>query len=238
MIDKGFLAQNYWQGCLMLLKRTETSVTCLGSAFLAHSAGYMLTSAHLVEGQDDLIVAPPLPFGEFGKSFLEKVNAVPVKMCASAAGLALIRSEEALNFRVPDDFFGDTESLTPGSQLLYLGYGFGHMNLPILSVGHAILSAKVETGAGNRILIFDNSTLFGMVGGPLVNVTSGKLVGIVTGTFNPFKELPGQKPAGQALPQTAPVGCAVVIDEGIKLLDKQLEKDTEGDPCLKPTPNA
>ncbi len=230
MIDEGFLAQRYWQGCLMLLRRTEDSVTCLGSAFLAHSEGYMLTVAHLVEGQDNLVVAPPLPFGEFGKSFLEKVNAVPVKMCASANGVALIKPEEALDFQVPGDFFGDTKNLTPGSRLLYLGYGFGHMNLPILSVGHAILSAKVETGAGSRLLVFDNSALFGMLGGPLVNVASGKLVGIVTGTFNPFKELPKQGPAGQSLPQTAPAGCAIVIDEGIKLLDQQLEKKGKVDP--------
>ena len=43
--------------CMMLFHRQETEVIFMGSAFLAHPEGYLLTVAHLLHTTDDLLVA-------------------------------------------------------------------------------------------------------------------------------------------------------------------------------------
>jgi serine protease Do len=222
------LAQRYWNGCLMLLNMGENSVNCLGTAFLVNEKGWMLTAAHLVVDLDKLAVSAPPSYTGFAPSYSGKVQAIAVKKLRvdQDADLALLAPEQSFEIQLPPDMFGNSEVLEPGTDMLYLGFAFGHMNLPVLSAGQAILGSKIMTRGGARQLVIDNDARFGMVGGPVISAATGQVVGIITGGFNPFKELPDSaQTAGRSLPPGVAPACASVIEAGVRLIQAESEAE-------------
>ncbi|MFN2257941.1 MAG: serine protease, partial [Desulfuromonadaceae bacterium] len=155
----GTVYQKFSGGCMMVFRREGESIQFLGSAFLVHEDGYLLTVSHILPKEDaDLIVVPSSPGSEFTPISQETVTSVPVKVVRrnQDRDLALIRMEQEIEMQLPDHFIGTAESTIVGNQVMSLGFSFGHQALHTLMAVSAVTSAKVLSRNESRILIFDN----------------------------------------------------------------------------------
>src|SRR5690606_41850419 len=58
------ITRKFRTGCMMLARRRGDAIEFLGSSFIVHRQGYLLTAAHLVGGDRGLVVVPCEPTDE------------------------------------------------------------------------------------------------------------------------------------------------------------------------------
>ncbi|MFN2165301.1 MAG: serine protease, partial [Anaerolineae bacterium] len=51
-------SRNFRGACMMLMREGEDQLSFLGTAFLVHPSGYLLTAAHLVSNTQGLRIVP------------------------------------------------------------------------------------------------------------------------------------------------------------------------------------
>jgi serine protease Do len=136
----------------------------LGSGFIIHEQGYVLTNNHVIEGADTIKVK----MGD-GREFPARVVGVDPK-----TDVALVKIEAKTAF--PFVYLGDSDRLEVGDWVLAIGNPFGLE----ASVTHGIVSAKERAiGAGPYDDFIQSDALInpGNSGGPLFNL-AGEVVGI------------------------------------------------------------
>jgi serine protease Do len=136
----------------------------LGSGFIIHSDGAILTNHHVVEGAQKIIVKLP-----GGREFEAKVVGQD-----SRTDIAIIRidAKESL----PTAILGNSDKIEVGEWVMAVGNPFGLDN----SVTSGIVSAKgrhIGAGPYDDFIQTDASVNPGSSGGPLVNLR-GEVVGI------------------------------------------------------------
>lgn len=153
-----------------------------GSGFLSNDL--LITNSHVMRpGQFDAV---EMTFGDQNSSPITPIRYLPEDFYASV--LAESPEEDldyaVLKFQEPE-FRGrfqfplvPAEKVKVGDQVLFFGFPFGTAHLTS-HVG--FVSAKFRLGQANRLQI-DGSINPGNSGGPLVHITSGNAVGIVTRT--------------------------------------------------------
>ncbi len=138
----------------------------LGSGFLIHSSGYIVTNNHVVEGATDIKVTLATK-QEFAATLVGR---------DPKTDLALIKVKSA--DPLPTVPFGNSDALEVGEWLLAIGnpFGLGH------TVTSGIVSAKgriIGAGPYDDFIQTDASINPGNSGGPLFNMR-GQVVGINT----------------------------------------------------------
>jgi serine protease Do len=136
----------------------------LGSGFIIHEQGYVLTNNHVIEGADSIKVKLA-----DGREFPARVVGADSK-----TDVALVKIEAKTAF--PFVYLGDSDRLEVGDWVLAIGNPFGLE----LSATHGIVSAKERAiGAGIYDDFIQSDALInpGNSGGPLFNL-SGEVVGI------------------------------------------------------------
>jgi hypothetical protein len=73
------------------------------------------------------------------------------------------------------------------------GYSFGHEQLHAILTTSAVVSAKIRSPNDTRLILFDNMVHDGDRGRPLVHVADGRIVGIVSGRFEPIEVVRGSQ---------------------------------------------
>src|SRR5690554_6358075 len=124
--------QKFCGGCMMVFRSEGEVVQFLGSAFLVHEEGYLLTVSHIIPQEDaHLIVVPAPPGNEFTPISYETVTSIPVKVVSRNLDrdIALLQMEQQIEMQLPDHFIGTAESTMVGSQVMSLGFSFGHQAL-------------------------------------------------------------------------------------------------------------
>ena len=216
------LSLKYAGGCMMLVRKKEDSVVFLGTAFLMHDDGYLLTALHLLEGDEDgLMVVPTSDPDEFTPISVDRVSAMSVTVSGvdREHNVALLEIDRNLRIKTPDHLGGRTENLGLGTSLLCLGFPFGHDEMHNLTVQSAILSSKGMTRNGTRILLFDSMVYDGSSGGPLVSGDDDRVVGIVMGRFSPVED-GGDFARGNRSPSfDTSFSYAVSIEYGLALME-------------------
>ncbi len=142
----------------------------LGSGFIIHQDGYIVTNNHVVENATDIRVKL-----EDGKEYKATVVGRDPK-----TDLALIKID-AKNLPVAP--FGDSDKLEVGEPVMAIGNPFGLD----ATVTTGIVSAKgrvIGEGPYDDFIQTDASINRGNSGGPLIN-TQGEVVGINTAIFSP-----------------------------------------------------
>jgi serine protease Do len=142
----------------------------LGSGFIIHPDGLIVTNNHVVENATDIRVKL-----EDGKEFKATVVGRDPK-----TDLALIKID-AKNLQAAP--FGDSEKLEVGEPVMAIGNPFGLD----ATVTTGIVSAKgrvIGEGPYDDFIQTDASINRGNSGGPLINV-NGEVVGINTAIFSP-----------------------------------------------------
>ena len=144
----------------------------LGSGFVIHEDGYIITNNHVVEKSDEILVT--FTEEENGKKYKAKIIGQDPK-----TDIALIKIDAGR--KLPVAVLGDSEKVQVGSIVLAMGNPFGHGH----SITMGIISATgriLPTGMFSPYTDYfqtDASINPGNSGGPLVNI-NGEVVGIAT----------------------------------------------------------
>jgi serine protease Do len=213
--------QRFRGGCMMLFNREGDEMAFLGTAFLVHEAGYLLTAAHLVQQQRELFVEPfTLSAQEFVPLDLETVQPIGVSVAHAdhARDIALLKIGEDLDISVPDHILGRAEDVQIGSNLACLGYPFGYHGLHNQVILQAVLASKIISRKGTRLLIFDSMVHNGTCGGPLISLQDGRVIGVVSGRFHPSFVTGG---AAWESSDAASLSFAVAVEYAVEVLEAQ-----------------
>lgn len=221
--------RKFRSGCMMLAREHGDAIGFLGSAFLVHEAGYLLTAAHLVADRESLVVVASEPNDDFLPMTAERVAAMPVSVAAEDVDhdVALLRIEQALEISVPDDFLGSNEAVRPGASLLALGYSFGHYQMHSVMTFDAVVSAKIQSRNGTSLILYSSAFHEGDIGGPLVHVQDGHIIGIINGRFEPAELITRTAPEHKLSAAETNVSYAVAIEYGLALMQGIPELEAE-----------
>lgn len=140
----------------------------VGSGFIIHSRGYIVTNNHVVQGSSTVYVI--LPTGETVEA--EVIATDPYR------DLALVRIDTA---NLKPIAIGDSDKIRVGEVVFAIGSPLG---LPGATVTMGVISAVGRTISGENIILedliqTDAAINPGNSGGPLVNV-SGEAIGVTT----------------------------------------------------------
>ena len=217
------VSQRYQGSCMMIMRRTGDEVTFLGSAFLVHPDGYLLTTARTVGDGSNLVVVPPQAAEDFVPVTREEVSPVPVDLVAADAphDVALLRFTPDLEINMPEEILGSSSNDPRGALLMSLGVPFGYYRIHNVVAAQSVLSSRVRSRTGTDLVIFDRRVQYGDIGGPLVSVTDGTVIGIIGGVFDP-QELEGITSPEGLTPINSDLSYASAIEYGTELLHAAL----------------
>ncbi len=211
--------RKFRSGCLMLMRQQGEQLHFLGSAFLVHADGYLLTAAHLVANPEGLMVVPSSFTDDFVPMSFERVAAIGVQVMRTdnESDVALLRLNGDISISVPDDFLGGTDKVYPGTEVVSLGYSFGHEQLHTVITYSGIVAGKIRSPNKTALILFDKMVYDGDRGGPLVHAADGHVVGIVNGRFEP-SEIVRTGNDWERPPTHTSLSYAVAIEYGLTLM--------------------
>jgi serine protease Do len=205
---------------MMLMRQQQERLSFLGSAFLVHRQGYLLTAAHLVTDRQGLMIVPSSFSDDYLPMTFDRVAAMPVSVVRSDndSDVALLRFEQDISIAVPDDFLGASENVRPGASVMSLGYSFGHEQLHTIMNLSGVVAGKIRSPNNTRLILFDKMVHDGDRGGPLVHAGDSHIIGIVSGRFEPSEVVRGSQEWDRTPPRDTSVSFAVAIEYGLELM--------------------
>jgi S1-C subfamily serine protease len=215
------IAQHHGGGCMMIAKKEEDkNVGFLGTGFLCHNKGYVLTCAHGINLTDKLVIIPPQPISEFNQRTLERVQPIDVTVVQhdSKNDVALLKITNTVPVTVPDNILGDEKTSQVGSTICYLGFPFAQDGLHTIKVSQSIISSKVKSNNGTKQYQLDAMVHEGNSGGPVIDLQTGRIIGIVNGRFSPTGNGGGIRIGNHALGTESTISYATSISYGLELM--------------------
>lgn len=208
---------------MMVMRRSGAEVTFLGSAFLVHSDGYLLTAARILPEGGDLVVVPLPNAAAFVPVSHAEVAPIPVEIVSTEAtrDVALLKIEPDLTISVPGEILGRGDSDPTGSTLMSVGVPFGYYRIHSVLAVQSVLAGRLRSRSDTNLLVFDRRVQYGDVGGPLVSVRDGVVIGVVGGVFDPL-ELEGERAPKGGASINSDLSYATSIEYGRALLEEAL----------------
>ncbi|WP_084183119.1 trypsin-like peptidase domain-containing protein [Nevskia soli] len=181
------IAQHGSGGCLMIVRHRENDVEFVCSGFLCHNAGYVLTCAHSISLTDKLSAVAAAPLNQFNPVTLQQVHALDLSIAQydPQNDVALLKFVHSPEVTVPEKLLGQEDGVQVGASVCYMGFPFGHSGLHTLKVSASIISAKVISSSASRQFQIDAMVHEGNSGGPLFELNTGQIIGIILGRFSP-----------------------------------------------------
>ncbi len=163
----------------------------LGSGFVIHPDGYLITNDHVIAGETEVTVT----LFANGKTGLDKQTFENVRILASNAelDLALLKIETPDNRQFPTVPLGDSDELKQGQPVFAIGAPLGLER----SVSQGIVSLRNRLDDGRLYIQTTTQINPGNSGGPLFN-----LKGEVVGVNNMKIAAAGTEGLGFAIPST------------------------------------
>lgn len=214
--------QKFIGACFILLRKRENSVVFLGTAFLVHDEGYLLTATHIIENDfENLMVARAQDPEDFTKLSLDEIAAVSVDVVKTDAyhNVAVLKLKKGFVIETPDYLIGQVDHLKLGTGLINIGFPYGHQDMHMLAIRSSVLSSKVKLDNGTKLLLFDSMVHDGMTGGPLVSIEDERIVGIVVGRFSPLDDGGDFSRENNSPEYDTSMSYAVSIEYGVKMLN-------------------
>ncbi len=217
------VTQKYSGGCMMLMHKQGQALNFLGTCFLVHGQGYLLTAAHLCDPEQELMVVPNPQDEDFLPVTQDKVSPLPVSLVQANQenDVALLQLDPDLDITAPDHIVGNPEQIAIGTSLASFGFSFGYYRLHNLHVMDAVLTSKITSLNETNLLVFNTMIHHGDIGGPLVNVLDGRIVGLIAGRFDPEVILHKQSRAQREDTYQTNISYAVSIEYGIQIMQEQ-----------------
>ena len=143
----------------------------LGSGFMIHEDGYLVTNDHVIAGENEITVTV---FGK-GETGMSKRTWENVRIVASNAemDLALLKIETGDKTRFPTVPLGDSDELRQGQPVFAIGAPLGLER----TVSQGIISLKNRIEDGRMYIQTTTQINPGNSGGPLFNL-KGEVVGV------------------------------------------------------------
>lgn len=218
------MAQHHGGGCLMIVKRQDDQgVGFVGTGFLCHSKGYIITCAHTINLTDKLAVIPPQPLQQFNPMTMDRVNVVDVSVAQfdSENDITLLKINNPPPLSVPASIFGNENNIHVGSTVGYLGFPFGQSGLHTLKVSQSIVSSKVVSQNGTRQFQLDAMVHEGNSGGPLIDLATNQVIGVISGRFSPTGNGGSIRIGNHALGTESTISYATTISYAIELMESE-----------------
>lgn len=209
-------------GMLVRLDHNSRKADGIGSAFLCHEAGYMLTCAHTFRLTDQLGVALPATQSDgFMPMQSEHAEVVLAQVAQYDAehDVALLKLAPGTRTNFPSDAFLPEHEAEIGASVAYVGFPFPNQGQHARHIGQSIISSKVLSPNGTRQFQLDAMIHAGNSGGPVIDVAKARIMGIVSGRFSPVG-VGGIRMMmnGQTIGSESAIGYAISISYGIDLL--------------------
>jgi serine protease Do len=215
------------QGTVLLARwdKEKNIIHPLGSAFLCKAGGYLLTSAHLFSLNTPLCVVINDGTQEFQPLTIQSANTVPVEVRQydTINDVALLKFSADISTAVPDSLLGVDNAVELGSTCAYFGFPFSDAGLHVRHVALALVSAKVIASSGTKQYQLDAMVHEGCSGGPLVDRTTGKIIGIISGRFSPTGSKGGVFIGNRPLGTESSISFATCIRHGVDLLEAEIQ---------------
>lgn len=218
------VAKKYLGATVMLvrLNRQAGRVDGIGSAFLCHDSGYLLTCAHTFRLTDELgVVEPEIRADGFMPMQTSSASVAEVKVAQYDAehDVALLKLSGS-NYIPPfSQIFMAEEEVEIGASVAYIGVPFPKEGQHARHVGQSIISSKVLSSNGTRQFQLNALIHEGCSGGPVVDVQEERILGIVAGRFSPVATSPIKMNInGKTIGSESTVGYAISITYGLDLL--------------------
>lgn len=215
------LSNRWADATVMVLKKKEDSVQFLGSGFLCHSNGYILTCAHLFSLSENIVMASSGPINNWNEMTKEKVhtNDLQVVQYDPINDVALLKILSNFQVSIPKGIYGSADLSLVGSSIIYFGYPFGDIGLHVLKMSSSIISSKILSNDGVKKLQIDSMVHDGTSGGPVFDVGMKKIIGIICGKQNPIGTTGVSiKIGNHELGQESSIGYATAIEYGLELM--------------------
>ncbi|QJT10807.1 S1 family peptidase [Oceanidesulfovibrio marinus] len=214
----------YRGGCMKLFCLVEGELTFMGTAFLAHQEGYLVTVAHILYKTETLMVTSADFSEEFAPGLVNTFTAMPVSVVAmdKEHDIALLKFDEPMELSLPDHVMGRPDEIPVGSTAACIGFPYGFYNVFSQVIQACIVSAKVISRNETRILLFDSTVQEGMRGSPLVSAYDGRIIGIVGGRFDPEEAGPGR--FREEVTAALGLSYAISSEYAVALLESQGEE--------------
>ncbi|MCF8028419.1 MAG: serine protease [Desulfobacteraceae bacterium] len=212
----------YKNACMMLFRREGDHVAFRGSAFLVHPNGYLLTAAHLITGQYNLMVVPMEETAGFCQAHIDTVTpiGVEIRQIDRKRDLALLKFTQEIEIAMPDHIMGAPEEVPVGNMVASMGFPFGFYGIYNQVIKQAVVSAKILSGNETRLFLFDSLVHDGHRGGPLINLFDGRIIGVIGGRFSPQELMPDHLKNAET-PIKTDISYAVSTDHATALMEAE-----------------
>ncbi|MEE4225623.1 S1 family peptidase [Pseudomonas viridiflava] len=206
--------------CAMIATQGTPNFKLLGTGFICSNMGHFLTCAHLLDLNKPVFIGVPPDANTFPKMLGNTFDFVQAQVVqfdpVNDVAILKIDSSDAVISCPPASLaYGDERDSEIGASVAYLGFPFA-INVP--KVSQSIISAKVSTEGGTRNLMLDTTVNDKNSGGPLFDLASGKIIGIVAGRFAPGGAHPAAWIGAHALGQDSNISFATGISYAIDLM--------------------
>lgn len=210
-------------GCCMLVRKDTNSIEFLGTAFLVDNKGYLLTCSHTISLDMQLAIVSPQPINEWNNMTQSRVNIIDVEISQfdTTNDCALLKIKTEVTINIMPNIFGNPDKSPVGANILYFGYPFGDKGLHTLKVSSSIISSKAINNNGIKHFQLDSMVHDGNSGGPLVDVHTGQIIGMISGKFNPSGNSGAVMIGNYALGSESSISYATSIEYGINLMKEE-----------------
>ena len=203
-------------------EHNEREVLFLGTCFKIYQ-NYYLTCFHVLDLSKQLVISFPNEIdGFFDVAKKQKFQCADIRLIAKDTrnDIALIKvNGNYLHFgheNKPVDIL-ETNLKDIGNDVVYAGYPFCHQEMTSLKWSKTIISSKILSPKKTKQYMLDSVVHQGNSGGPLIDLNTGKVVGIISMTYNPMFGA-GIMFGNQPLSSTTSLGMAISIIHAINLL--------------------
>ncbi|MFH1677133.1 MAG: serine protease [bacterium] len=174
LIESGTLSEllrSVEPSVVWIVAKVEVDQWSQGTGFVINENGYILTSAHVVENSNDIRVGWPSRYDR-SECAAEIVSSDP------NLDLAVLKIPASHLSPLPMDLSG---SVDIGDEVITMGFPVGdQLGLQSLTVTRGIVSGVRETMEG-KVIQTDAAVTLGCSGGPLFDLNTGSVVGVVKG---------------------------------------------------------
>jgi S1-C subfamily serine protease len=204
----------------MIIRKKEDSIEVLGTGFICHSKGYIISCAHTINLTDELGIITPSDINSFNPMTQERANFIPVTIAQYDAqnDVALLKLPENTPLHVPTNIFGNPSAQEIGTSIACLGYPFSHFGQHTLKITSGIVSSKVINKEGTKQFQIDSMIHECNSGGPLIDLQTGKIIGVVSGRFSPAGNGGGLMMGGYQIGSESSIGLATTINYALELI--------------------
>ena len=197
----------------------------LSSGFICGPKGHVLTCAHAIDMEKPLFIIPPTHINTFTPIQNRKFHPIPAELVQwdPINDVALIKIKGMADIQAPPPsiMLQPEHDLKVGTSVAYFGYPFVQRGLQLMKVSNTIVSAKSLNHNQTRQIVLDSTVNDGNSGGPLFNVETGRIIGIISGRYSPSGTEALGWVSGMPLGQDSNISFATGISYAITLLNEE-----------------